>query len=70
MRPYHLFLAVPALAMVLMPFLPFVNTAGLWIGLPRMMVWAGGWCILLCPAFLLTEHFMAREQGRAGDDES
>jgi hypothetical protein len=37
-RPYHLIPTVPASALVLMPFLPFVNTDGLWFGLPRMLV--------------------------------
>src|SRR5258708_15664196 len=45
MRPYHVIPVVPALALVLMPFLPFVNTDSLWLGLPRMMVWGGAWCV-------------------------
>lgn len=64
MRPYHLFPLVPALALVLMPFLPFVNNAGLWLGLPRMMVWGGVWCVLLTAAFLLTERMMTRGERR------
>ncbi|HEX4705936.1 MAG TPA: hypothetical protein VH352_27710 [Pseudonocardiaceae bacterium] len=61
MRPYHLFPIVPVLAMVLMPFLPFVNTDALWLGLPRMMVWGGGWCVLLSASLLLAERMMGRE---------
>jgi hypothetical protein len=61
MRSYYLFPCVPALALVLMPFLPFVNTAELWFGMPRMLVWGGVWCVLLTPAFLLAERMMARE---------
>jgi hypothetical protein len=61
MRPYHLLPAIPALALVLMPFLPFVNSDGLWFGLPRMLVWGGVWVVLLTPAFLLTEKMMAKE---------
>lgn len=58
MRPYHLIPAVPALALALMPFLPFVNTDGLWFGLPRMLVWGASWCVLCTPALLLTERLM------------
>jgi hypothetical protein len=53
--------AVPALALALMPFLPFVNTDGLWFGLPRMLVWGAAWCVMCTPALLLTERLMARE---------
>jgi hypothetical protein len=59
MRPYHVIPLVPALALVLMPFLPFVNTPSLWLGLPRMMVWGGAWCVLLTVALLATERFVA-----------
>lgn len=68
MRPYHLIPVLPALALVLMPFLPFVNTSELWFGLPRMLVWGGISCVLLTPALLLTERVMTR--GRGGDDEA
>lgn len=64
MRPYHIIPMVPALALVLMPFLPFVNNAGLWLGLPRMMVWGGAWCVLLTVAFLLTDRMMSRGERR------
>ncbi|MEW1832654.1 hypothetical protein [Streptomyces sp. NPDC088196] len=67
MRPYHLIPAVPALALALMPFLPFVNTDGLWFGLPRMLVWGAAWCVLCTPALLLTERQMAREQPELTD---
>jgi len=60
-RPYHLIPAVPAIALALMPFLPFVNTDGLWFGLPRMLVWGAAWCVLCTPALLLTERLMTRE---------
>lgn len=63
MRLYYLPPIIPVLALVLMPFLPFVNTPSLWFGLPRMLVWGGVWCVLLTPAFLLAERMMAR----AGD---
>lgn len=70
MRPYYVIPGIPVLALVLMPFLPFVNTAALWFGLPRMMVWGGTWCVLLTVALLVTERLMANapranEGGRA-----
>lgn len=64
MRPYHLIPAVPALALALMPFLPFVNTDGLWFGLPRMLVWGAAWCVMCTPALLLTERQMACEAAK------
>ncbi|WP_405844802.1 hypothetical protein [Streptomyces sp. NBC_01518] len=67
MRPYHLIPAVPALALVLMPFLPFVNTDGLWFGLPRMLVWGAAWCVLCTPALLLTERLMGAEKAELAD---
>ncbi|MEC3974818.1 hypothetical protein [Amycolatopsis sp. H20-H5] len=60
MRSHHLPPMLPALALVLMPFLPFVNTTGLWLGLPRMLVWGGFWCLMFTPALLLSERLMAR----------
>lgn len=70
MRPYYVIPGIPVLALVLMPFLPFVNTPALWLGLPRMMVWGGAWCVLLTVALLVTERLMANapaaeEGGRA-----
>ncbi|HEV7907615.1 MAG TPA: hypothetical protein VGP03_05715 [Pseudonocardiaceae bacterium] len=61
-RLHHLYPAVPAIALLLMPFLPFVNTDALWFGLPRMLVWGGVWCVLLTPAFLLSERGLTREE--------
>ncbi|HEY4019311.1 MAG TPA: hypothetical protein VGM75_11525 [Pseudonocardiaceae bacterium] len=68
MRPYHLIPVLPALALIVMPFLPFVNTSELWFGLPRMLVWGGISCALLTPALYLTERAMLRSRG--GDDEA
>jgi len=60
MRLYHALPLIPALALVLMPFLPFIDTDALWRGLPRMMVWGGSWCVVLTVALLATERMMAR----------
>jgi hypothetical protein len=59
-RAYHWVPVIPGLALILMPFLPFVNTTGLWLGLPRMLVWGGFWCIMFTPALLIVERMMAR----------
>jgi hypothetical protein len=67
-RPYHVIPVVPALALVVMPFLPFVNTDSLWLGLPRMMVWGGAWCVVLTLALLAAESLMARDTAE-GDGE-
>ncbi|MGY4649569.1 hypothetical protein [Mycobacterium sp. URHB0021] len=52
---------VPVLAIVLMPFLPFVNAPGLWLGLPKMMVWAAFWTICLTPAMAWSQRLMERD---------
>ncbi|GAA1686827.1 hypothetical protein [Fodinicola feengrottensis] len=62
MRPYYLIPAVPALALVLMPVLPFLNSTGLWLGLPRLLVWGAVWVALLTPAMLLTGRLMSRAE--------
>lgn len=67
MRLYYLFPAIPALALMLMPFLPFVNTAHRWFGFPPMLVWGAVWCVLLTPSFLLAERLMSRRG--EGDDQ-
>jgi hypothetical protein len=59
-RAYYLVPLIPALGLAIMPFLPFVNSSGLWLGLPKMMVWGAVWCLLCTPALLLTERLMAR----------
>lgn len=53
---------VPALAIVVMPFLPFVNAPGLWLGLPKMMVWAAFWTICLTPAMAWSQRLMERDE--------
>lgn len=55
MRAYHLYPVLPAVALILMPFLPFVNTTQLWFGLPRMLVWGGLSCVALSISLFFTE---------------
>jgi hypothetical protein len=58
---------IPVIALVVMPILPFVNTAGLWLGLPRMLVWVTLWSILLVPAMRWSQRLM--ERGEHGDNQ-
>jgi hypothetical protein len=50
----------PVIALISMPFLPFVNTPGLWFGLPRMIVWSALWVILLTPAMVWSARLIDR----------
>jgi hypothetical protein len=62
-RRYHLYPVLPCLALALMPVLPFVNSTGLWFGLPRMIVWASLSCAALTVSLFCTDRELhAREQ--------
>ena len=53
---------LPTLAIVAMPFVPFVNAPGLWLGMPKMLVWAAFWTICLTPAMAWSQRLMKREE--------
>lgn len=55
MRPQYLIVAVPVAALLATIWLPFVNTATLWFGLPSVMVWTAGWVLAITPALALLE---------------
>ena len=55
MRPQHLILAIPVVALVATVWLPFVNTSTLWFGLPSVMVWTALWVVAITPALCLLE---------------
>lgn len=55
---------IPAIALFLSPWLPFVNTTTLWLGVPALFIWTSVW-VLLIPAALLT---VERAWGRFGPD--
>lgn len=61
-RGYYLYPVIPALALVLMPFLPFVNTSQLWFGLPRMIVWGALSCLALTISLIPTERGIAARE--------
>ncbi|TWP33801.1 hypothetical protein [Leekyejoonella antrihumi] len=44
---------IPAVALLLAPWLAFVNTATLWLGVPALFIWTSIW-VLLIPVTLLT----------------
>jgi hypothetical protein len=65
MRPQYLIIAVPVVALVATVWLPFVNTATLWFGLPSVMVWTAVWVLAITPALALLEFSRnQREQDR------
>lgn len=46
MRLRHcVWIAIPIVAFFIAPFLPFVNTTGLWLGLPAPVVWSLIWTV-------------------------
>jgi hypothetical protein len=45
LTPRHWLLLLPVLALVLTPFVPFVNTPADVLGLPPILYWVGGWAI-------------------------
>jgi|GEM_PF-2230367 hypothetical protein len=64
MRRYLIILAVPVVALVATVWLPFVNSASLWFGLPSVMVWTVFWVLAITPALAAME-FSGRQ--RAAD---
>jgi hypothetical protein len=56
--------ALPVTALIVMPFLPFVNAPGLWLGLPRLMVWTVLWSLSWVPALVWSQRLMDRDEQR------
>jgi hypothetical protein len=66
MRPAYVVIAIPVVALVATVWLPFVNSATLWLGLPSVMVWTGFWVLAITPALCLLEFSRGqREADRA-----
>lgn len=55
---------VPAIALFLSPWLPFVNTTTLWLGVPALFIWTSVWVLLIPVTLLVVEH----RWGRYGPD--
>jgi hypothetical protein len=54
--------ALPVTALIVMPFLPFVNAPGL--RLPRLMVWTVLWSLSWVPALVWSQRLMDRDEQR------
>lgn len=52
---------IPAIALLTSVWLPFVNTARLWFGVPSVFVWISAW-VLLIPAALAVVEWGPREE--------
>ena len=55
--------AVPVTGMIITPFLPFVSTPTLWLGLPSAIVWMGLMIIASVTALQIIERSYLREGG-------
>jgi len=61
MRRYLILVGVPVVALLATVWLPFVNTATLWLGLPSLLVWSGFWVLAITPTLALLE-FSGRQR--------
>jgi hypothetical protein len=71
-RPLWPFLVLPAVivaALVSTVWLPFVNTATLWFGLPSVGVWTVLWVLAITPALALLEFSGRYAEEDARDEE-
>ncbi len=59
-----LLLILPVVALLGSVYLPFVNSPGLVLGLPRLFLWTSAWVIAITPLLLLVE----RSETDAEDD--
>ena len=56
-RSLRLLPLVPAVALLASVYLPFVNQAELWFGLPSLAVWCAVWVLAMTPVLLIVERF-------------
>jgi hypothetical protein len=63
--PYAIALAVIVAALMSTVFLPFVNRATLWFGLPSVGVWSVVWVLAIVPALAALEF-----SGRYDDEDA
>ena len=61
MRRNLIILAIPVIALAATVWLPFVNSATLWFGLPSVMVWTVLWVLAITPALAALE-FSGRQR--------
>ncbi|MEV8149546.1 hypothetical protein AB0O52_15580 [Arthrobacter sp. NPDC080073] len=55
--------SVPIVGMIITPFLPFVSTPTLWLGLPSAIVWMGLMIVATIVALQIIERTYLREGG-------
>lgn len=55
--------SVPILGMIITPFLPFVSTPTLWLGLPSAIVWMGLMIVATIIALQIIERTYLRQGG-------
>ncbi|MFB9835493.1 hypothetical protein [Actinoallomurus acaciae] len=67
MRVKLILLGVVVVALVATVWLPFVNTASLWLGLPSIMVWTAAWVLGLTLVLALIE-FTRPDENETGED--
>ncbi len=65
MKLLRLIVLVPVVALVATVWLPFVNTATLWFGLPSVMVWTGVWVLAITPSLALLEFSRSQREADA-----
>ncbi|SDP55999.1 hypothetical protein SAMN04487905_105207 [Actinopolyspora xinjiangensis] len=56
---------LPVVALLASVWLPFVNTARLWFGVPSLFVWISVWVMLIPPALAVVE--WGRGDGNGGE---
>ncbi|WP_338700115.1 hypothetical protein V2W30_25585 [Streptomyces sp. Q6] len=66
--PHALWAAVPVLAFLATPFLPFVNGPHLWFGIPSVLCWCLIWTAGTTVSLALVDR-LARPEGDGEDGE-
>lgn len=60
-------LAAVSVLMMLAVFLPFVNRATTWLGLPSLFTWCAAGIVLLTPSLLIVERYWPHADEREED---
>ncbi|WP_425830010.1 hypothetical protein [Streptomyces fractus] len=67
--PHALWAAVPVLAFLSTPFLPFVNGPHLWFGLPSVLVWCLLWTVGTTVSLVLVDRGTRSRGGYEDENE-
>lgn len=68
MQLKRLVIFLPVLALLSTGWLPFVNDAALWFGIPSVVVWVGVWCVLTTPLLMLALSTYSEDDADDTDD--